>query len=277
MLGNFKKPDHIYLVVFEYLFGARTAEGHPIIMFVAGFIYSCISVPLALALHKTAASMLAVALATIAGIPLILKIIEFESDLLDIYPKSVLARETQVIAMYLWFFFGEIAGFTSAYMLLGDGEFTVATSLQMRDIAYVEELRNDITGYAVKPSPFDIIIWNNLKVYVIGILLSFIYGTGGVFILTWNASVIATLLAKEIAATESITTGALQFLAILPHGVLEYGGYIMGGFTGGLISLLLLQKGWNRQLVMDIIVLLVSGVALLYAGAVVESLLIVSG
>ena len=277
MPGNFKKPDHIYLVVFEYLFGARTAEGHPAIMFVAGFIYSFISVPLALVLHKTAASMLAVALATVAGIPIILRIIEFESDLLDLYPESVLARETKVIVMYLWFFFGEIAGFTSSYLFLGDGEFRAVTGLQMQDLAYVEGLRNEITGHAVKLNPFDVIIWNNLKVYAIGILLSFIYGTGGVFILTWNASVIATLLAKEIMATGSITTGVVQFLSILPHGVLEYGGYIIGGFTGGLISLLLLQKGWNRRLAMDIIVLLASGVVLLYVGAVVESLLIVSG
>ena len=153
----------------------------------------------------------------------------------------------------------------------------MATALQMQDLAYIEGVRNRITGYATRLNPFDIILWNNLKVYAVGILLSFIYGTGGVFILTWNASVIATLLAREIAATGSVTTGFMHFLAILPHGVLEYGAYVIGGFTGGFISLLLLQKGWNRQLITDALVLLISGVVLIYLGAVVESVLILLG
>lgn len=264
-------------MVFEYLFGAKDAEGHPLLMFAAGFIYTIISVPLALILHKAAASIMAVSLATIAGVPLILKIIEFESDMLDLYPRSVLTREARVIALYLWFFFGEIAGFTIAYLLLNPGEFAIATDFQMRDLEYVEGIRGQITGNAVTPKPFDIIFWNNLKVYAIGIFLSFIYGTGGVFILTWNASVIATLLAKKIMDTGSITTGIVHFLAILPHGIVEYGAYVIGGFTGGLISLLLLQKGWNGRLVIDTAILLLSGVILLYIGATVESALLLSG
>ncbi|HIP74551.1 MAG TPA: hypothetical protein EYH23_01905 [Euryarchaeota archaeon] len=276
MPGNFKKLVHIYFVVFEYLFGTKNAEGSPITMFVAGFVYSFISVPLALILHKSAASVLAVALATIAGIPLILKIIEFESDLLDLYPETVLAREAKIIALYLWFFFGEIAGFTSSYLLLNGDDFSAATSYQMKDLEYVEGLRSKITGQAASKNPFEIVFWNNLKVYAIGMLLSFIYGTGGVFILTWNASVIATLLARDISTTGSITAGVLQFLSILPHGILEYGAYIVGGFTGGLISLLLLQKGWNKRLIFDTVVLLVSGVVLLYVGAVVESAVLLS-
>lgn len=263
-------------MVFEYLFGAKNAEGRPVLMFIAGFLYCFISVPLALILHKSASSMLVVTLATIAGIPLTLKIIEFESNILDKYPKTVLTRELRIIAMYLWFFFGEIAGFTTSFLFLPEDEFTMATSFQMKDIRYVEELRESITGNAVKPNPFDVVIWNNIKVYVIGVLLSFIYGTGGVFILTWNASVIASLLASEILGTGSFVRGILQFLSILPHGVLEYGAYIIGGFTGGLVSLLLLHRGWNMRLAFDAVVLLISGVVLLYVGATVESALILS-
>lgn len=264
-------------MVFEYLFGAKDAEGHPMLMFAAGFIYTVISVPLALLLHESAASILAVSLAAIAGVPLILKIVEFESDMLDLYPKSVFTRETRVIVLYLWFFFGEIAGFTTAYLLLNPSEFSAATAFQMQDITYVESIRTSITGNAVRADVFDIIFWNNVRVYVIGILLSFIYGTGGVFILTWNASVIAALLATEIMETGSIITGIARFLAILPHGVVEYGAYVVAGFTGALISLLLLQRGWNRHLIRDAIIFLVTGIILLYVGAAVESVLFLAG
>jgi len=258
-------------VVFEYLFGAREAEGHPLLMFVAGFIYTAISVPLALLLHKSAASIMAVSLATIAGVPLILKIIEFESDMLDLYPRSVFTREARVVALYLWFFFGEIAGFTAAYLLLSPSEFTLVTDYQMRDLGFVQSLQSTITGNATKPDVFNIIFWNNLRVYAIGILLSFIYGTGGVFILTWNASVIATLLATEIKKSGSVMAGVLHFLGILPHGIIEYGAYVIGGFAGALISLAILQKGWNAHLIRDAIIFLLTGLGLLYLGATLEA------
>ena len=258
-------------MVFEYLFGARDAEGHPMLMFAAGFVYTVISVPLALLLHHSAASIMAVSLATIAGVPIILKIVEFESDMLDLYPKSVFTREARVVVLYLWFFFGEVAGFTTGYLLLSPSEFAAATDFQMRDLGFVQSVRLGISGNAVAPNVFDIIFWNNMRVYAIGILLSFIYGTGGVFILTWNASVIATLLASEIQTSGSILSGIVHFLGILPHGIVEYSAYVIGGFTGALISLAILQKGWNKHLIRDAIIFLVTGIVLLYVGAMLES------
>ncbi len=258
-------------MVFEYIFGARDVEGRPMLMFAAGFVYTVISVPLALLLHSSAASILAVSLATIAGVPLILKIVEFESDMLDLYPKSVFTREARVVALYLWFFFGEIAGFTTAYLMLSPSEFAAATDFQMKDLGFVESVRSSITGNAVSPRVFNIIFWNNMRVYTIGVLLSFIYGTGGVFILTWNASVIATLLASKIQESGSILSGIIHFLGILPHGIIEYGAYVIAGFTGALISLAILQKGWNGHLIRDALIFLITGILLLYLGAAIES------
>ncbi len=264
-------------MVFEYLFGARDAEGHPLLMFAAGFIYTVISVPLGLLLNHPAASIMSVALATIAGVPIILKIVEFESDMLDLYPRSVLSREWRVIGLYLWFFLGEIAGFTTGYLLLSPGDFRAATDYQMRDLGFVDSLRESMTGNAVHPNVFSVIFWNNMRVYIVAAVLSFIYGTGGVFILTWNASVIATLLAREIMRTGSVWAGFTRFLSILPHGVVEYSAYIVGGFAGALISLAILQKGWNGRLIRDAILFLLSGIVLLYIGASVESVLLLAG
>lgn len=274
--GDFKNVVAVVIVVFEYLFGARDVEGRPLLMFVAGLIYSLISVPLALYFRSDAASSLAVSLTTIAAVPLILRIIDFEADMLDLYPGSVITREIRVIGLFMWFFFGLVAGYTIAYLSVGPAQFQRVASLQLSDIAFAISVRSAITGNALFPGPMGPIFWHNLRVYVTGIVLSFIYGTGGVFILSWNASVVSALLASQIYSTGSVISGIARFLGILPHGIIEYSAYIIGGFAAALISLVILQRGWNRQLMLDAIIFMLSGIVLLYIAAAVESTLIIA-
>jgi len=142
----------------------------------------------------------------------------------------------------------------------------------------VDSIRQSITGNAIGgPQVASIIFSNNLRVYLIGLILSFIYGTGSVFILSWNASVVGALLAQQIRQTGSIITGILRFLAILPHGILEYSGYILGGVAGALLSLYIMQRDRSRKLLWDVVLLALSGILLIYIGAVVEATLILSG
>jgi len=265
-------------VVFEYFLGAKDVEGFPLLMFSAGLIYAVVSVPLALLFFPEGAAMMGVSLTTIAAIPLIMRIIDFEADLLELYPKSVASRETKIVVLFLWFFMGEVAGFTMAYLLMSPTQFKTAAALQLQDLSQVNAIRTEITGHAIDPTTVvSIIFSNNIRVYIIGLILSFIYGTGSVFILSWNASVVGALLAQQIRQTDSIMAGILRFLAILPHGVLEYGAYILGGVGGALLSLYIMQRDRDKRLLMDIIILLVSGIILLYIGAVVEATLMASG
>ncbi len=265
-------------MVFEYFLGAKDVEGFPLLMFTAGIIYSVVSVPLSLYFMPDGAAAMGVALTTIAAIPLILRIIDFEADLLELYPKSVASREAKIVALFLWFFFGEVAGFSIIYSIMSATDFQEAASLQLADLSQINDLRQSITGNAVGTTGLiSIILGNNLRVYFIGLILSFIYGTGSVFILSWNASVIGALLAQQVRESGSVLAGITRFLAILPHGVLEYSGYVLGGVGGALLSLYIMQRERNPRLLLDIIILLVSGIILLYIGAVVEATLILSG
>ena len=265
-------------MVFEYFLGAKDVEGFPLLMFTAGVVYSVVSVPLALFFVPDGAAMLGVSLTTIAAVPLILRIIDFEADLLELYPKSVASREAKIVSLFIWFFFGEVTGFTAIYVLMSPNQFQTAAALQLRDLSAVDSIRQSITGNAIGgPQVASIIFSNNLRVYLIGLILSFIYGTGSVFILSWNASVVGALLAQQIRQTGSIITGILRFLAILPHGILEYSGYILGGVAGALLSLYIMQRDRSRKLLWDVVLLALSGILLIYIGAVVEATLILSG
>jgi len=265
-------------VVFEYFLGAKDVEGFPLLMFTAGVVYSVVSVPLALFFVPDGAAMLGVSLTTIAAVPLILRIIDFEADLLELYPRSVASRETKIVVLFLWFFFGEVLGSATAYLLMSPEQFQTAAALQLKDLSAVDSIRQSITGDAIGgPEIAALIFSNNLRVYIIGLILSFIYGTGSVFILSWNASVVGALLAQQVRETGNVVSGILRFLAILPHGVIEYSAYILGGVAGALLSLYIMQRDRSNRLLLDVIVLILSGIILLYIGAVVEATLLISG
>ncbi len=258
-------------MVFESLLGARDVEGHPLLMFVAGFSYTFASVFLALLVHADAASILSVSLATIAAVPLVVKVVEFEARMLELFPGSLASRQKRILAIYAWFMLGAILGFSLAFYILPQDLFVQAARLQLEDLGYVARVRAALQGRAVAPGPFWVILGNNLRVYALGILLSFVYGTGGIFLVTWNASVLATLLVQEIRKS-GIFTGIAYFLGILPHGALEFAAYFIGGFAGALISVAIFKEGADWGLVADALVLVITGALLLVLGAYVESL-----
>ena len=250
-------------MVFESILGAKDVEGHPTLMFVAGFSYTFASVFLALFLHPPTSSVLAIALSALAALPLMLRVVEFETHILELFPRSLPSRQMRIIMLYGFLFLGQIAGYVLAYTILPPQYFLAATEVQRTEISIVR-------GMASTPSTFWVILANNLRVYVIGILLSFVYGSGGVFLLSWNASILAALLTEEMRKS-GVIRGLSYALGILPHGVLEFSAYFVGGFLGGFISMAILQEGWNRDLLLDTIILFLLGIGLIVLGAWVEA------
>ena len=59
-------------------------------------------------------------------------------------------------------------------------------------------VQGTITGNVTKFNIFVKIIINNLKVLFFCLVFSLLYGTGAIFILTWNASVIAAAIGNLI-------------------------------------------------------------------------------
>ncbi|HID66316.1 MAG TPA: hypothetical protein EYP32_05760, partial [Aquificaceae bacterium] len=129
-------------------------EGHPLLMFVAGFMYTAVSVFLSLVVHPDAASALSVGLATVAAAPLMVKVIEFEARMLELFPHSLTARQRRIMALYACFMLGAVSGFTVAYLLLPQDLFLSAAHFQLQDLQYVAEIRAALTGRAASPQPF---------------------------------------------------------------------------------------------------------------------------
>ena len=103
-------------------------------------------------------------------------------------------------------------------------------------IRYYEVLGN-VTSFGL----FKKIFFNNLKVLFFCLSFAFLYGAGAIFILTWNASVIATamggLIKNELAQTASLvgfgslasyfSVAAFGFFRYMTHGLFEIIAYFV--------------------------------------------------
>ena len=117
------------------------------------------------------------------------------------------------------------------------------------------------------------------------ILMSFFFGAGALYVLTWNASVLAVgvvnklrsqlaAATKELGLSGYFTTMHLSPLAYLIHGIPEMSAYIVGGLLGSTLSFAYMKgelRGKNRVLILeDSLLLFVAAVGLLLVAGVLE-------
>jgi uncharacterized membrane protein SpoIIM required for sporulation len=130
-----------------------------------------------------------------------------------------------------------------------------------------------IRGRLMLAGPFVRIITNNLGVLAFSFAFSFLFGAGAVFILTWNASVLATAIGMAAKSVGGLHGLPLAVLIYLPHGSLEILAYFIAGIAGGLISAGLTRRRarWFRYTLRDSAMLMCVSVLLLIAAAAIES------
>lgn len=132
-----------------------------------------------------------------------------------------------------------------------------------------------ITGNIISPSLFFEIISNNLSVFFLTFILSFLLTAGMVFVLVWNASVLGVFLSK---VSKSILHVPVVSISYIPHGILEVSGYILAGISGFFLSHEIEEfvewdkKGRAVKLMEDSSFVLILGLLFLILGAVLESL-----
>jgi len=126
---------------------------------------------------------------------------------------------------------------------------------------------------------FNSIFSNNLKVLLVCIFTSFLFGISTIFllILIWNASVIGVIFG--LAAKNSVTTQNPFFyflfilIAALPHIGLEISSYLFAGVVGDKFSQLIYLKGIfsSKGVLTGIMLFLLLSFILLILAAIVET------
>jgi len=275
-------------MVLEALINPFTVKKKPWEMFFAGGLYSFISAFISYIAFREAAGLLTVFLITLACLPIVYTTIknEEELDLKSDKEWKLLKEHTKVIIFLLFLFLGTVVALTTLYIFLPEKIVDKSFNIQQQAIINLNKNINDsLTGGITKVDIFASIFINNIKVLFFCIIFSFLYGTGALFILTWNASVLAASagnfikleIAKGASALGLPTISAyfhgasLSFLRYMTHGLLEMAAYIFAGLAGGIISIAMIRRNLGEQKIMiDVIDLILISIGLLFVAGIIE-------
>jgi len=258
-------------LVLETLISIRDAVRHPLWVSIIGGIISIICLAISLLVFETYIGLFTTMLITMAITPFMLSLIKYEEarevEFIEQFRSmNFLERHGDVLKIYSAFFLGVIVTFSIAYILLPDNLSQKAFHDQINEI-------NRIRGKVAFVDTFFGILGNNIGVLLVSFIFSFLFGAGAVFILTWNASVLAAAigsLAKNIGGLKSIPLAALPFL---PHGIFEILAYFIGGIAGGLVSAAMMRRtsGHFWFIVKDSLYLMTASMVLLLIGGIIET------
>ncbi|MBU2639518.1 MAG: stage II sporulation protein M [Nanoarchaeota archaeon] len=275
-------------MVIESLINPSKAEGHPFEMFIIGAIYASIATFLSLWIFKDYASLVMVFLTVIASVPLVYSVIriEEEKDSTSQSETFLLKEHGKAVMVFVFLFLGYLASFTVWFSVLPESIVTNMFNVQLETIRAINS--NAIVGLSTGGDFLMQIFSNNIKVMIFCILFAFLFGAGAIFILTWNASVIAAAIGtffrnnisvySEAAGLGKMTgyfhIGSTSVLRYMVHGIPEIAAYFVAGLAGGIISVAVIRHDFGtdkfKKIVMDSIDLIVIAILMLVVAAAVE-------
>ena len=228
-------------------------EKKPSELFFLTFSYCIIAILLSIWVFPQYAGLTMVFFTVMAAIPMMMKMIMFEEEKLFTRPKSEIHKDT--LMFFVALFLGMVAAYTLFFVMMPEETVKTLFNIQISTISGINtHVAETISGNFLGDI-FPLIVLNNLKVMVFALLFSFIYGSGAIFILTWNASVISVAigtLIRDIISSTAVGAGAVgigsYFGAVsvglsryLLHGIPEIGAFFIAGLAGGLISIGMLR------------------------------------
>ena len=271
-------------MVLEALINPFALRKRPWEMFIGGFFYSVIGLFLSYLVFREVSGLLMVFLIVMATFPLLYTVIKREEEIDLKYKKewAILKEHSHVIIFLIFLFLGITTALVLCYVFLPTTMVETIFSLQTKAI---HEVNVKVVGNVTAFGLFKRIFFNNIKVLFFCLAFAFIYGAGAIFILTWNASVIAaaigSLIKSELAQTASYVglasissyfgIAAFSFMRYMTHGIFEIAAYFIAGLAGSIISIAVIRHNLdNNQVVYDATELIILSLAVLVVAAVIE-------
>jgi uncharacterized membrane protein SpoIIM required for sporulation len=274
-------------MVLESLVNPSKAEGRPWEMFFIGLVYASVAIFLSLWIFEEYSSLVMIFLTVTATVPFMYNIIAYEEAKDDAIEKEtiLLKEHTRALKVFMFLFLGYLIAFSFWYVVLPTHVVEKMFSVQLKTI---ETINADITGKGIAAKFVMDIFSNNIKVLIFCILFAFIFGAGAIFILTWNASVIAAASGGFIKHNISIITervglakisgyfsaSSVGILRYALHGIPEILAYFMAGLAGGIISVAVIRHDFGskkfRHILTDSVDLIVLAIVVLLIAALLE-------
>lgn len=244
----------------ESLINPTRTEKGPIKMLLVGILYASLSLLLVKlffsadpVLYKFA-GMIVVTFSVMFSLPFMYYLIkreEEEDERIEGF-LGIWNMHSDALFSFMWLFIGFLIAFSFWYIVLGDQTLLnaqIETYCAINSPGYVEDClaryafdsQNIVTGAATKQARFLAIISNNVYVMLFTLLFSLIFGAGAIFILAWNASVIAAAIG--VFTNYQINQIPLGFFRYMIHGFPEIAAYFITALAGGIFGVGILRNG----------------------------------
>ena len=268
----------------------KRAERRPWEMFFVGLFYASISLLLVTGVFakdtvlKDASGILVVLFTVICCLPFVYYIIKLEEGKdIEISDSGKLIKEhSKALSALMWLFLGFVVALAFWHIVMPDSSaqafnfqiktFCAINSPSMYDQCLAQHGLSLATGSATGASSVISIFSNNIYVLIFTILFSLAFGAGAMFILVWNASVIAAAIG--IFAQNSLSNLPAALFRYMIHGVPEIGAYFIGALAGGIVSVAIIRKDLQGEslwrIMQDAVLMLIIAIVVLIVAALME-------
>jgi len=272
------------------IYNPRYAEKGPIKMLFIGIVYASLSL---LLVHwffssdpelSKASGMIVVTFCVMFSILFMYFLIrqeEREDEQVEGF-FGVWKAHSDAIYAFMWLFLGFIIAFSFWYIILQDSNllnFQLNTYCRINSPGNVEGCvesygfpRESITGNMTNTSRFLAILQNNVYVMIFTLIFSLIFGAGAIFVLAWNASVIAAAIG--VFTQYNIKDIPLGIARYMIHGFPEIAAYFVTALAGGIFGVGILRNGIKSKKIIRVfenaIILLFIALVILILAALME-------
>lgn len=197
--------------------------------------------------------------------------------------RGVWKTHKDAIYAFCWLFLGFVIAFSFWYIVLGDSTMLNAqleTYCMINSPGNIEGCVNQYsigtalspTGSATTVGRFLSILENNVYVLIFTLIFSLIFGAGAIFILAWNATVIASAIG--IFANYKLSGIPSGLVRYMVHGIPEIGAYFIAALAGGILGAGFMKNGIKDKkfyhVLENVILLLFLSIIVLIAAGIME-------
>jgi len=260
-------------------------------MFFVGLVYASLSLIIVHlffssdpALSK-AAGMMVVTFCIMFSLPFMYYLIkkeEVEDETVEGF-FGVWKIHRDAIYAFMWLFLGFVIAFSFWHIMLGNPNllnFQIETYCRINSPGnvdfcveqYMSGTFLQATGSTVGSQRFLSILENNVYVMIFTLVFSLIFGAGAIFVLAWNASVIAAAI--NIITKYRITYIPLGLAQFMIHGIPEIAAYFVTALAGGIFGVGAIRNGIRNakflRVLGNVVILLFIALLLLIFAAIIE-------
>lgn len=272
------------------LISPRKAERQPWELFFVGAFYASISIILVNWIFgndvvlSQYSGILVVTFTVMFSMPFMYYIIKLEEERVTqhIGMFKLLKGHRKALWAFLWLFVGFVVAFSFWYALLPSTE---SFRVQIETYCLINRPGNfdecvsqygiqgtSTTVFATNTERLFLIFTNNIYVLLFTLVFSLIFGAGVIFILAWNASVIAAAIG--IFTKSNLASLPFGLFRYMVHGLPEIASYFIAALAGGIVSIAVIKRdiGSDKfwEILQDSLNLVILAVVVLFVAAIME-------